>query len=117
MDSSAATAAGINDSMPATATLSSLVAHVSASMSVPTPLSISAAPAAPPTIIPLSNTQHVINLKLTNTNYLFWRMQMKPYLIGQGVFSFVDGSTMCPSPHSDVSVTSPAFSCGFPLPS
>ena len=112
-DSMPATAAGINDSMPATATLSSLVAHVSASMSVPTPLSISAAPAAPPTIIPLSNTQHVINLKLTNTNYLFWRMQMKPYLIGQGVFSFVDGSTMCPSPHSDVSVTSPAFSCGF----
>jgi hypothetical protein len=25
-------------------------------------------------------------LKLTNTNYLYWRMQMKPYLLGQGVF-------------------------------
>jgi hypothetical protein len=36
-------------------------------------------------------------------------MQMKPYLIGQGVFSFVDGSTMYPSPHSDVSTTSLAF--------
>jgi hypothetical protein len=82
-------------------------------MSVPAPLSISAALAAPPTIIPLSNTQHVINLKLTNTNYLFWRMQMKPYLIGQGVFSFVDDSTMCTSPHSDVSATSPAFCSGF----
>jgi hypothetical protein len=36
-------------------------------------------------------------------------MQMKPYLIGQGVFFFVDGSKMCPSPHSDVSTTSLAF--------
>jgi hypothetical protein len=41
-------------------------------------------------------------------------MQMKPYLIGQGVFSFVDGSMMCPSPHNDVSSTSLAFSSGFP---
>jgi len=49
-------------------------------------------------VIPLSNTQQVINLKLTNSNYLFWRMQMKPYLIGQGVFSFVDGSHSCYSP-------------------
>jgi hypothetical protein len=49
-------------------------------------------------VIPLSNTQQVINLKLTNSNYLFWRMQMKPYLIGQWVFSFVDGSHSCPSP-------------------
>jgi len=33
-------------------------------------------------LIPLSNTQQVINLKLANTNYLFWSMQMKLYLIG-----------------------------------
>jgi hypothetical protein len=26
-------------------------------------------------------------------------MQMKPYLLGQGVFSLVDGSISCPSPH------------------
>jgi len=26
-------------------------------------------------------------------------MQMKSYLLGQGVFSFVDGSNSCPSPH------------------
>jgi hypothetical protein len=26
-------------------------------------------------------------------------MQMKPYLLGQGVFSFVEGSNYCPSPH------------------
>jgi hypothetical protein len=24
---------------------------------------------------------------------------MKPYLLGQGVFGFVDGSNSCPSPH------------------
>jgi hypothetical protein len=38
--------------------------------------------AATAVLIPLSNTQQVINLKLTNNNYLFWRMQMKSYLIG-----------------------------------
>jgi hypothetical protein len=30
--------------------------------------------AATTTLILLSNTQQVINLKLTNTNYLFWHM-------------------------------------------
>jgi hypothetical protein len=50
-------------------------------------------------IVSLSYTHHIISLKLTNTNYLYCRMQMKPYLLGQGVFSFVDGSNFCPSPH------------------
>jgi hypothetical protein len=48
-------------------------------------------------IISLSHTHQVISLKLTNTNYLYWRMQMLPYLLGQGVFGFVDGSNTCPS--------------------
>jgi hypothetical protein len=47
-------------------------------------------------IVPLANTHQVVSLKLTNTNYLYWRMQMKPYLLGQGVFHFVDGSMPCP---------------------
>ena len=50
-------------------------------------------------IISLSHTHQVISLKLTNTNYLYWRMQMLPYLLGQGVFVFVDGSNTCPSTH------------------
>jgi len=50
-------------------------------------------------IVSLSHTHQVISLKLTNTNYLYWRMQMKPYLLGQRVFDFVDGSNSCPSPH------------------
>jgi len=55
--------------------------------------------AATTTLILLSNTQQVINLKLTNTNYLFWHMQMKSYLLCQWVFAFVDSLTPCPSPH------------------
>jgi hypothetical protein len=51
------------------------------------------------TIVPLANTHQVVSLKLTNTNYLYWRMQMKPYLLGQGVFHFVDGSVSCPLSH------------------
>ncbi|KAJ6941994.1 hypothetical protein NC652_007932 [Populus alba x Populus x berolinensis] len=46
-------------------------------------------------IISLSHTHQVISLKLTKTNYLYWRMQMLPYLLGQGVFGFVDGSNTC----------------------
>jgi hypothetical protein len=90
-----------------------LNAFVSANNATMTAATISTAKSV---IISLSNTQQVINLKLTNTNYLFWHMQMKPYLIGQGVFSFVDGSTVCPSPHSDVSATETANGSGFPDP-
>ena len=52
------------------------------------------------TIVPLANTHQVVSLKLTNTNYLYWRMQMKPYLLGQGVYHFVDGSVSCPPSHT-----------------
>ncbi|XP_073262717.1 uncharacterized protein [Populus alba] len=60
---------------------------------------ITAASASAVAIVSLSHTHQVISMKLTNTNYLYWRMQMKPYLLGQGVFGFVDGSNSCPSPH------------------
>jgi hypothetical protein len=50
-------------------------------------------------IISPSHTHQVISLKLTNTNYLYWRMQMLSYLLGQGVVGFVDGSNTCPSSH------------------
>jgi hypothetical protein len=68
-----------------------------------------------PAIVPLSNTHQVVSLKLTNTNYLYWRMQMKPYLLGQGVFHFVDCSVPCPPSHifdsfaGSSSTTSPSF--------
>ena len=47
-------------------------------------------------IFPLSNTQQVISLRLSNTNFLYWRLQMKSFLLGQGVYSFVDGTSSCP---------------------
>ena len=68
-----------------------------------------------PAIVPLSNTHQVVSLKLTNTNYLYWRMQMKPYLLGQSVFHFVDCSVPCPPSHifdsfvGSSSTTSPSF--------
>jgi hypothetical protein len=52
-----------------------------------------------PSIVALSNTHQVVSLKLTTTNYLYWRMQIKPYLLGQGVFHFVDGLVSCPPSH------------------
>jgi len=52
-----------------------------------------------PSIVTLSNTHQVVSLKLTTTNYLYWRIQMKPYLLGQGVFHFVDGLVSCPPSH------------------
>jgi hypothetical protein len=61
--------------------------------------SAEAAAASTMAIVSLSHTHQIISLKLTNINYLYWRMQMKPYLSGQGVFGFVNGSNSCPSPH------------------
>jgi hypothetical protein len=52
-----------------------------------------------PSIVVLSSTHQVVLLKLTTTNYLYWWMQMKPYLLDQGVFHFVDGSVSCPPSH------------------
>jgi hypothetical protein len=49
-----------------------------------------------PSIVALSNTHQMVALKLTNTIYFYWRMQMKSYLLGQGVFHFVDGSVPYP---------------------
>jgi hypothetical protein len=106
MDHTVSTTAGIN------------VSPSSPNSSCPVPgltttTNTAMAPSAATTVpIPLSNTQQVINLKLTNNNYLFWRMQMKPYLIDQGVFSFVEGSTPCPSSH-DFSSTASAVSANF----
>jgi hypothetical protein len=63
------------------------------------PMSDAAAVSAAASIISLSHTHQVISLKLINTNYLYWRIQMLSYLLGQGVFGFVDGSNTCPSSH------------------
>jgi len=45
-------------------------------------------------IVSLSHTHQVISLKLKNTNYLYWRMQMKPYLLGKEFSSLLMVQTL-----------------------
>ena len=42
-------------------------------------------------VVPISNTQQIISLKLSNTNFLYQIIQMKLHLLGQKVNSIVDG--------------------------
>ncbi|XP_019179773.1 PREDICTED: uncharacterized protein LOC109174981 [Ipomoea nil] len=49
-----------------------------------------------PTGNSLSLSRHFVSLKLTSCNYLFWRTQMLPFLEGQGLLSFIDGSIPYP---------------------
>jgi hypothetical protein len=45
----------------------------------------------------LTPVHHLITIKLTRDNYLLWKAQVMPYLKGQHLFKFVDGSHPCPS--------------------
>ncbi|XP_019172112.1 PREDICTED: uncharacterized protein LOC109167544 [Ipomoea nil] len=45
----------------------------------------------------LSSAHHFVSLKLNSRNYLFWRTQMLPFLEGQGLLGFVDGSMPFPA--------------------
>jgi SLT domain-containing protein len=58
-----------------------------------------ASPTSAP-IIPHSLTQvhHLITIKLTWDNYLLWKAQIVPYLKGQHLFGFLDGSRLAPLP-------------------
>ena len=51
-------------------------------------------------IIPHSLTQvhHLITIKLTRDNYLLWKAQIVPYLKGQHLFGFLDGTRLAPLP-------------------
>lgn len=60
----------------------------------------------------LTNASHFLSLKLTNTNYLYWKTQLLPYLRGQRLIGFVDGSNPCPPAtklENDVQVANPDF--------
>jgi hypothetical protein len=50
----------------------------------------------------------LVTVKLTKDNYLLWKTQIVPYLRGQRLFGFVDGTISHPSPTmpSPASVTS-----------
>ncbi|XP_019173915.1 PREDICTED: uncharacterized protein LOC109169487 [Ipomoea nil] len=45
----------------------------------------------------LQQAHHYVSIKLTSTNYLFWRAQLVPFLRGQNLYGFVDGTNACPS--------------------
>jgi hypothetical protein len=40
----------------------------------------------------LSGVHHLITIKLTRDNYLLWKAQIVPYLKGQHLFGYIDGS-------------------------
>jgi uncharacterized membrane protein YgcG len=46
----------------------------------------------------LTPVHHLITIKLTRDNYLLWRAQIVPYLRGQHLYGFLDGSTVAPLP-------------------
>ena len=47
-------------------------------------------------LLPLTNAHHFLSIKLTNTNYLYWKTQMVPYHHGQRLLGYVNGSNRCP---------------------
>ncbi|XP_019173816.1 PREDICTED: uncharacterized protein LOC109169389 [Ipomoea nil] len=50
----------------------------------------------------LTSAHHFVSLKLTHRNYLYWRTQVIPFLRGQGLLGFVDGTRSQPSPFLEV---------------
>lgn len=55
-------------------------------------------PTANSTLQLLQNANHYITLKFSPHNYLYWRTQMWPFLVGQGLSGFGDGTKACPQP-------------------
>ena len=45
----------------------------------------------------LTTIHHLITIKLTRDNYLLWKAQIVPYLEGQHLYGFLDGTTAPPS--------------------
>ncbi|GAV67816.1 UBN2_3 domain-containing protein, partial [Cephalotus follicularis] len=44
----------------------------------------------------LSHAHHFLFIYLNDKNYLLWRTQLVPFLRGQKLLGFVDGSNPCP---------------------
>uniref|UniRef100_A0A2N9HRV5 Reverse transcriptase Ty1/copia-type domain-containing protein n=1 Tax=Fagus sylvatica TaxID=28930 RepID=A0A2N9HRV5_FAGSY len=63
-----------------------------------------------PTHLPV--VHHLVTIKLTRDNYLLWKAQIVPYLRGQHLFGFLDGSRPAPPqtptvPAADISTPQP----------
>ncbi|XP_019151007.1 PREDICTED: uncharacterized protein LOC109147805 [Ipomoea nil] len=50
----------------------------------------------------LTSAHHFVSLKLTHRNYLYWRTQVIPFLRGQGLLGFVNGTRSQPSPFLEI---------------
>jgi hypothetical protein len=64
--------------------------------------------------IPIQNVHHHISEKLTQENYLLWQFLMVPFLEGQNLFGYVDGTLsqppkLIPDNTSGLLVTNPAY--------
>uniref|UniRef100_A0A2N9H9G4 Reverse transcriptase Ty1/copia-type domain-containing protein n=1 Tax=Fagus sylvatica TaxID=28930 RepID=A0A2N9H9G4_FAGSY len=55
--------------------------------------------------IPLTHIHHLITIKLTRENYLLWKAQIVPYLKGQHLYGFLDGSRPAPTPATTSAAT------------
>lgn len=65
-------------------------------------------------IIGLTNIHHIITIKLTHENFLLWRAQVTPYLRGQHVYGFVDGTN--PPPPTTIPNPTPTSSAAAIIP-
>ncbi|XP_019159223.1 PREDICTED: uncharacterized protein LOC109155949 [Ipomoea nil] len=76
---------------------------------------VTAATVPPSTIsTSLTTAQHLVSLKLTMKNYVFWCTQLIPFLRGQGLLGYVIGDTPCPPAVLSTPATSDAASGGTP---
>ncbi|KAK2980515.1 hypothetical protein RJ640_022517 [Escallonia rubra] len=65
-----------------------------------------------PSFPSLSHAHHYLSLKLTTKNYLYWKMQVVPFLRGLEIFGFVDGTISAPPSH----ITSQGQTSSIPNP-
>ena len=49
-------------------------------------------PSQPKPITPITVLNHRIIIRLSNDNFLLWKAQLTPFLRGQNLFGYVDGS-------------------------
>ena len=49
-------------------------------------------PSQPKPITPITVLNHRIIIRLSNNNFLLWKAQFTPFLRGQNLFGYVDGS-------------------------
>jgi hypothetical protein len=54
-------------------------------------------PASSSSTLAVVSLQHSVQTKHTQTNYLVWKLQVTPYLVGYDIFCYVDGSIPPPT--------------------